>query len=956
MWAVGMAVVWQLIRIMLCYGVLSLQPVQGHVSDTGGSDVASFQTDALDSAVAGQQGNAQFLASPGSWKSHWGALSGYLFIIAGITGVVFLVVLLWNTRLRREVSRRRQIEAALRESEENLLHSQRIAAIGSWQLSVTDRVMTCSDEMRRILGVGPGTEGECYKTFLNTIHEDDRLRVENYFYTTLRYQNVLDCQFRVACADGAVRYVKCQGKVAAETVHGTLQDITDRHLSDLFFQGFARQVTGLHGSEYFNALSRLLAETFHVAYVLIGLISKTEPGRVESLSLIAKGKVVKDFYYYLADTPCQKVVEDHVCFYGRDLLLRFPDVEVLQQMEADSYAGIPMFNSEGVCNGLIVMLDQKPMQHEQAILSVLQVAASRASSELQELEAERQLQLTSLVFENTQEGIIIADASGCIIRVNRAFTQMTGYAEAEILEKRPEFLYSRAHHDHHFVFHLRQILNKQGRWHGELWNQRKDGSVFPALQSIEKISDSSGNVQHYISVFTDITEKKADEERIQYLAHFDAITGLPNRVLFNDRLQQAIQRARRFKRQVGLMFLDLDRFKYINDTLGHPVGDLLLELVAKRLQDSIRQLDTVARLGGDEFVVIVEDLDETDTLNILAEKIMQSLSLPVQLESHRVNVHCSIGMSVFPTHGSDAEQLVKHADIAMYHAKESGRNQAVLYLPELSVRAYENYSLERSLRHAIDTAQLRLHYQPQVRLSSGRLDSIEALVRWQKEDGQLVEPDQFIPLAEESGLIIPLGKWVLQQACRQMKCWLDQGLKMRVAVNISGLQIINGNWPGTVEDVLEETGLPACYLELEITESYVIQHLDQVAEVLTKLRALGIRISIDDFGTGYSSLSYLKQLPVDALKVDRSFIRDVPRSQSDGKIISAIIAMAAQLGLEVVAEGVENAAQLSFLSQRDCDLVQGYLIAPPQSVSELDEWIERHYKHEPEHAGKRVAE
>ncbi len=252
-------------------------------------------------------------------------------------------------------------------------------------------------------------------------------------------------------------------------------------------------------------------------------------------------------------------------------------------------------------------------------------------------------------------------------------------------------------------------------------------------------------MQHYISVFTDITEKKADEERIQYLAHFDAVTGLPNRVLFNDRLQQSIQRARRFKRQVGLMFLDLDRFKYINDTLGHPVGDLLLELVAKRLQDSIRQSDTVARLGGDEFVVIVEDLDGQDTLRVLAGKIMKSLSLPVQLESHRVNVHCSIGMSVFPEHGNDADQLVKHADIAMYHAKESGRNQAVLYLPELSVRTYANYSLERSLRHAIDTAQLRLHYQPQVRLSSGRLDSIEALVRWQKKTGNWLNRTSLSP-------------------------------------------------------------------------------------------------------------------------------------------------------------------------------------------------------------------
>ncbi|WP_261844722.1 bifunctional diguanylate cyclase/phosphodiesterase [Aliamphritea ceti] len=937
-----MEVVWRLIWIVCVYGMLNQQPVYAHTPVDEEPVTQHQQLVISDTGSQSRIDSLNIVYKPQPWE----ALGGYLLIIAGIIFLVFIVVLLWNTSLRREVSRRRRTEIALRESEQSLLQSQRIAAIGSWQLSVTDRVMSCSDEMHQILGVAPEALDNCYKQFLDTIHEDDRLRVENYFYTTVQYQNDLDCQFRIMGADGGIRYVKCQGKVSAETVHGTLQDITDRHLSDLFFQGFARQVTGNHGTDYFIALAGLLAETFNVAYVMVGVINQSDPGRVDSLCLIAKGKVVKDFYYQMADTPCQKVLENHVCFYARELRLRFPDVAVLQQMEADSYAGIPMFNSEGKCNGLIVMLDQKPMLHEQATLSILQVAASRASSELQELEAERQLKLTSLVFENTQEGIIIADAAGCIIRVNRAFSEMSGFTEADVLERRPEFLYSRAHHDHHFVFHLRQVLNKKGRWQGELWNQRKDGSVFPALQSIERISDSGGKVQHYISVFTDITEKKADEEKIQYLAHFDAITGLPNRVLFNDRLHKAIQRARRFKRQVGLMFLDLDRFKYINDTLGHPVGDMLLERVGMRLQKSIRQLDTVARLGGDEFVVIVEDLDKVDTLNLLAEKIMQTLSQPVQLESHRVSVHSSIGMSLFPMHGDNAEQLVKHADMAMYHAKESGRNQAVLYVPELSVRTYESYSLERSLRHAIDTTQLRLHYQPQVRLSDGRLATVEALVRWQKDDGYLVEPDQFIPQAEENGLIIPLGKWVLQQACRQMKCWLDQGLNIRVAVNISGLQIINGNWLGTVKEVLEETGLPACNLELEITESYVIQHIDQVAEVLAKLRALGIRISIDDFGTGYSSLSYLKLLPVDALKIDRSFLQDVPNSHSDGKIIAAIIAMAAQLGLDVVAEGVENAAQLSFLSQRDCDLVQGYLIASPQSVSELDEWLVRHYRHE----------
>lgn len=870
--------------------------------------------------------------------AEWQGITDILFGILLLVAFILLMVLLWNKRLHREILRRRN-------TEQRLLNSQRIAAIGSWELFISEKCMHWSDEMHRILGVDECQDDNCYSEFLGQIYSADRALVEANLYAAMSGAEELDCQFRVGDSKGYIRYVRCQGTCVGEALQGTLQDVTDSYLSELFFQQLAHDVVGRHGDDYFLALARLLAKTFNISYVLIGLRHPVDDQRIDSLVFIADGEPADRFHYYLADTPCQSVIEARVCFYPDNLQQRYPQAAMLQKLQAESYAGIPLFNSAGECNGLIAMLDRKPMLNEQAVMAILQVAASRASSELQEQQADQQLQLSALVFSNTHEGIVITDEAGCIIRVNSAFTRITGYSEAAAMGKRPEFLFSQDHHDHHFIFLLRQILEEQGRWQGELWNQRQDGSVFPVLQSIDRITGSDGQVLHYISVFRDITDKKADEERIQYLAHFDVITGLPNRVLFNDRLEKAMQRAERYECQLGLMFIDLDRFKYINDTLGHAVGDQLLQVVARRLEACCRQLDTISRFGGDEFVVLIEDLVKPAMLQQLADKIMSELAAPVKLAEHAVNVCCSIGMCVYPDNGNNAELLLKHADMAMYLAKESGRNQSAWYTPELGVRASSNYALERQLRRAIENKQLRLHFQPQVRLSSGRLESFEALVRWQQDDGLLVGPDQFIPLAEESGLIVPLGKWVLLEACQQMRRWLDQGLSLRVAVNISGLQVTHGDWLQTVKDVLSEADLPASHLELELTESYVIRHVDQVVETMAELRELGVRVSVDDFGTGYSSLSYLKQLPVDALKIDRSFLQDVPGSISDGKIVAAIIAMAAQLGLEVVAEGVEHAAQLSFLSQKDCDLVQGFLIARPQSVAELDEWIVRHYQH-----------
>ncbi|WP_432472973.1 EAL domain-containing protein [Amphritea sp. HPY] len=859
-------------------------------------------------------------------------------VILGLLGVLF-----WNTELRQEVLSRKKAERALRKSENRLLNSQRISGVGSWEWSLKSGRMYWTAELYSILGFKPANTVSSYENFIGAVHPQDSRELERQLQSVASASPGMDYEFRILSAENQIRYVRCQGRreFKSKQVVGTLQDITTAKLSDLFYRGLAENVSGKSGDEYFQSVVTLLAQTFSCAYALVGVRDSENPQRVNIRAVFAHGEIVDNFSYSLQGTPCENVVASTVCIYPDNIQQRFAGDQLLQDMQAESYAGISLFDSDGSCNGLIALLDVHPLNNTEAIGGLLQIAASRVGAELQREVADKQLQLTASVFENTREGIIVTDADKRIMMVNKGFSDITGFSEGDALGLRPEQLFSSGHHDRFFYQQLWQTLISEGSWQGEIWNRRKNGEVFPALQSIERVLNGDGEVVQFISVFTDITEKKIDEERIQYLAHYDLVTGLPNRILLNDRLSHALDRAGRVCRKVGVMFIDLDRFKFINDTLGHHMGDLLLQQVAQRLGRGIRQSDTLSRLGGDEFVIVMEDIEDTGALQKTARKLMLQLEEPVDLEGHQVVVSCSIGLSLFPDHGEQAELLLKTADIAMYHAKDTGRNRFALYSQDLQQNTYEHFQLESKLRQAIDDEQLVLHYQPQLNLHNGCIERVEALVRWQTDAG-LVPPNTFIPLAEDTGLIVPLGCWVLRQACMQGRIWLDQGMPVRVAVNLSAGQLSRSNMFQTVENALQQTGLPAEYLELEVTESYIMQDIDQVAETLNQLRSLGASISIDDFGTGYSSLSYLKQLPIDSLKIDRSFIRDIPDAKNDEKIAAAIIAMARQLGLEVIAEGVETQAQLEFVQQRCCDLVQGFYISRPLTAEGFSRWMREH--------------
>ncbi|WP_334156828.1 bifunctional diguanylate cyclase/phosphodiesterase [Oryzomicrobium sp.] len=547
----------------------------------------------------------------------------------------------------------------------------------------------------------------------------------------------------------------------------------------------------------------------------------------------------------------------------------------------------------------------------------------------------QQLRLAAQVFESGNEGIVITDARNRILTVNRAFTAITGYRVDEVVGRNPS-MFSSGRHPPEFYNTLWRELNETGTWSGEIWNRRKDGSLFPEWLNISAVRDDAGTVTHYIAAFSDITERKAAEAQVRHMAEYDALTNLPNRVLLLDRLGQSIAAAQRAGTGMALLFIDLDRFKNINDSLGHAVGDQVLCLVGERLSATVRASDTVSRLGGDEFVVLLPNLDVPDRAASVAEKLLVALSQPLAVGAHELAVTPSIGIAVYPEDGDDGPTLLKNADAAMYSAKENGRNNYQFFTPEMNARVSERLALENSLRQALTRNELFLHYQPQYDLQSGELTGCEALVRWQHPEQGLVPPARFIPVAEDTGLILPLGLWVLREACRQAKAWQDQGLKpIPVAVNLSAVQFRQVRLTGLVADVLAETGLEPRWLELELTESMLMEDGPRHTTTLAELKALGVRLALDDFGTGYSSLSYLKRFDLDTLKIDRSFVQALPDDSEDAALTSAIIGIARLLGLTTVAEGVETEAQRAFLAAQGCTLMQGFLMARPMSGDEL---------------------
>lgn len=832
-----------------------------------------------------------------------------VFLVMVASGITLF---LWQAQ-RDLVARQRKRDLATRtellHAKERLTEAQRIGSIGSWERNLQTNALWWSDEVYRLFGTTPeALPAPTLEDFFEHVHPEDRAGLRQLLIEATAAGEPYTVDYRVLLPGGEEHHFQNVGQILRDEqgrpvrAAGTVQDITQRKRSE---------------------------EELRRRHALLLTIIENISGGVSLLDRNLNFTAFNKEFGRLLDFP-------------DELLSRKPlsllDVAMFNAQRGEYGPGDPALIAAAVVsrartpvahvfertrpNGTVIEVRGTPLPDGGFVTIYTDITARKR--------AEERLLLAEKVFDNSPEAIMISDQKNRIVSVNEAFTQITGYAPAEVIGQDPRILAS-GRHDASFYRSMWQALQRSGHWSGEIWDRKKSGDVYPKWMTINAVTDQiSGELTHYVAMFADITERKRTEERIHFLAHHDALTELPNRLSLEIRLEQALVDARRHNWHVGVLFIDLDRFKVINDTLGHHIGDLLLIEVGRRFSAAVRESDMVARLGGDEFVIVLPDMDSADAAAHVALKVISSLLNPVRIESHELHTSPSVGISIYPSDGLSVDALMKSADTAMYHAKALGRNNYQFFAEEMNRIASERMTTEARLRHALPRNELTLHYQPQFSADGLRATGVEALLRWKLPEEGLIPPDRFITIAEETGLIVPIGAWVLNEGCRQLRSWLDQGLQpLRLAINLSARQLRNEELVHTVAEALAASGIPPRLLELEITESAVMENPAEAIKILQALKRMGVTLAIDDFGTGYSSLAYLKLFPIDHLKIDRSFVRDIERDPDDAAIAISTIALAHSLGLKVVAEGVETQAQLHLLQRNGCDEVQGYYFSRP---------------------------
>ncbi|MFB2866085.1 putative bifunctional diguanylate cyclase/phosphodiesterase [Aeromonas sp. MdU4] len=692
----------------------------------------------------------------------------------------------------------------------------------------------------------------------------------------------------------------------------------------------AQALSARTGLDFFNTLVKQLTHILQVDAVWVGELSSADRVRV----LAADGLALKD--YPLAGTPCQQLYRQ-----GAVCMEVISGQEEIQSWLAvgQTYYGQPLFDDRGHLLGHLALLSSAPADMAN-LNSVLDTFRVRMVAELERLQSDAQMRLSAVAFE-THEGIIITDPGFKILRVNNAFSQITGFDSQAVLGLQLEKdLWPN-------LGGLGYELNPMSRWQGETLRLHADGHTYPQWEIVTPVQDEKGGISHFVICFEDISERKAAERRIQDLAYYDELTGLPNRRQLHETLVQTFNEATSSCLIGALLFIDLDHFKTINDSLGHATGDWLLKEVATRLKRLVRQGDCLARLGGDEFVLLLPSLSASPPqaemqADIIAERLITEIAAPYTYGGQVLHIGASVGITLFPDREQGVDDLLKQADTAMYQAKSAGRKTRRFFDASMQQQADRRLLIHNELRNALNQQELTLYYQPQHLVDGGDIIGVEALIRWQPAGRSLVSPAEFIPIAEESDLIVDIGNWVLHEACAQYVLWEESGIRIpQISVNVSAKQFHATDFVERIHDVLAQTGMdPAC-LNLEITESVVLGHAEDTISKMADLKSLGISFAIDDFGAGYSSLSYLKRLPADELKIDRSFIQDIPKDGDNMAIVEAVIAMARHMGFNVTAEGVESRQQLEFLKAQGCSFYQGYLASKPLPVPYLEKYVQR---------------
>ena len=869
--------------------------------------------------------NGYFVVEPGSLNSLSEEQSNIIY-----NGVKLLALILeYKSNNKKLKSNKKQFNKIVASKTVEVVKAQALTKIGSWSFKIPNRAIEWSNITYGIFGVAPDSITPTVRYFISHIIRKDRAAVKKHLRTALTAlpgSKLDSLTFGIIRPDGDVRYVTVLIDPVFDAsnnlirVFGTIQDVTKQKLTELALlesRNLLRSIldTAPMWIAAFDTNGQYLAANKYFGEICGLPLKVIENSTVDH--------VLPETFLERHMDLIEKCIGGEVVRFNDKLLKgEFDDAHYI----AGNYA--PLLDGQDNVIGVVG-----------AINDVSDLVETR--EELQKTESELHRRLDDLrlygeVFEHTAEGIIITDADKHVLKINKAIEDMFGYEIDDLIGKSPSIWKCHKQGDS-FGKSMWEAIEKTGEWHGEVWGKCKDESLLPSRVAVNAIKNARGEVVNYISIISDITNLKESQERLDYLAHHDPLTDLPNRLLFNARLEHAVKHAYRKKGKLALLFLDLDNFKIINDDSGHAVGDELLKAVSERLMNTVRMDDAVARNGGDEFTVLVEDIDDPADAALVAEKVIDAFLKPFEFRGVEYYISTSIGISIYPNDASTPDGLIRNADIAMYRAKGAGNARYAFYTEDMTTVAFERVLMEAGLKKALERDEFVLHFQPQVEVSSGKIVGIETLLRWEHPEMGTLEPQRFLSQAEDTGLSSQLSEWVLKKALSQGKLWIDQGRYNEcISINISEAELNSDCFEQKIVTLLEVTGYPPYNLELEVKESAFINNSGQAISALERLKKRGISIAIDNYGLGYSSLSKLKFLPVDKLKIDRSFIKDLPGDETNFALTKAVISLASSLGLKVTAEGVETEMQKEFLLDDGYCAGQGFYFHRPMSKEELE--------------------
>lgn len=819
-----------------------------------------------------------------------------------------------------------------------------------FELDLQSQEILVSNEETSVNGLHTSGQFIPFSQWQENIHPDDFKHVRKNIISLLFYKNKHNFEYREKMPDGHWSWVQAKGEVIERDqknkhlrVVGVLNNINNNKQREEVLRTLAESATK-ESNEIFKIIVRQLSNFFDMDMVLIGIIDEKQPHLINTLSAWHKDHYLDNFTYDLNHTPCQTVLEqDSYCLYQKNIQELFPLDEMLAEMEISSYIGVPLKNRKNEVIGLIAMLDKKQIYSESPELNqLLNSLATRASDEIERKETLGLLTLSSLVFSQANEGVLITDRKGNILDVNESFTTITGYTKEEVIGKNPNILNS-GHQSSEFYQVLWDALLKKGHWQGEIWNKKKSGELFVEFLSISSLKDKNGDIVNCVGLFSDITMSKQQQEKLKLMAHYDPLTRLPNRILLADRFSQSVAHNKRNKHKtnIAVCFLDLDDFKPINDNFGHDVGDRILIEVAKRIQETIREEDTISRQGGDEFILLLDHIDSRKHCEELLTRILKATSQNYLVEDKKIQVNFSVGISLYPIDDNDLEILIRHADQAMYQAKMAGKNRFSFFNPENDKKLQRKHEQLNAISYGLENQEFQLFYQPKVNMKTGIVYGAEALIRWINPEKGIINPIDFLPTINNTSLEVKLGDWVIQEGVKQLNEWQNHGLNLNLSINISASHLLSDDFISTLKtEITKYTGFDAEALQLEILESSIISDIDQVHATIKNCKnQLGIGFALDDFGTGYSSLEHLRKLSTDTIKIDRGFTKGLIHDPNDYMIIDGIIKLSNAFGREIIAEGVETKEHGLMLLFMGCKNAQGYAISKALPINDFNIWL-----------------